>query len=169
VASNIAVSLAPGTLSWYLTNSQLGPYVSDPDGNGVTLTNAFSITPGVTVGYYATGGGYVSYNRPKGLTNDSFSYVVTDGQLNATARVDLAVAPVGSRTVTARRSGTSIVISDVGTPGLLYDLLWSTNLAGWQISGVCTAAPNGTVYYSEPATNALKFYQLQSSMKNELP
>lgn len=166
LASNMAVSLGPGVLNWRLSNSQLAPYVFDVEGDAVVLTNAISSTPGVSV---AVADGYLNYTRPRGLTNDNFYYVVTDGLLNATARVEVVVAPVGSHTLTAYLDGASLVLTDLGTPMNLYDVLWSTNLAGWRVLNVSTAAPNGAIYYSEPATNKHGFYRLQSSMQNEVP
>jgi hypothetical protein len=132
---------------------------SDPEGDAITLTAvAAASAQGGTV---STNFGWVWYTQPAGYTNtDSFTYVISDGTLQTTGTVAVAIIndPNAAQNIEFSQSlgnGTNLT-SFLGIPGRTYSIQYTTNLAtaAWQTLGTATANGTGQFQYTDtPGTN----------------
>ena len=123
---------------------------SDPDGDTLSLYSVAATSgQGGTV---ATNNGWVFYTPPAGGTNaDSFSYVITDGTLQATGLVAVVIIndtnAAQNIELSQNLGAGGFQTSFFGIPERTYTIQYTTNLAspGWQPLG--TAAANATGWF----------------------
>ena len=139
---------------------------SDPDGDTITLYSVSAAS--VQGGIIATNLGWVFYTRPAGYTNaDSFSYVITDGSLQATGSVAVAIISDTNAAQNIELSQNlgngSFLTSFFGIPGRTYTIQYATNLTvpNWQSLGTAAADATGQFQFTDsPGTNLpARFYR----------
>jgi autotransporter-associated beta strand protein len=176
LGSNQAINSAPiagsDTLQRYPTTgakmrvTSLLANDTDADGDAISLisVNAASAQGGTVTTNY----GWVFYTRPAGYTNaDSFTYVITDGSLQATGSVTVAIVSdtnAAQNTELSQNLGNgSLLTSFFGIPGRTYTIQYTTNLAtpNWQSLGTAAADATGQFQYTDsPGTNLpARFYR----------
>jgi autotransporter-associated beta strand protein len=139
---------------------------TDTDGDAISLisVNAASAQGGTVT----TNHGWVFYTRPAGYTNaDSFTYVITDGSLQATGSVAVAIVSdtnaAQNLDLSQNLGNGSLLTSFFGIPGRTYTIQYTTNLAtpNWQSLGTAAADATGRFQYTDsPGTNLpARFYR----------
>jgi hypothetical protein len=132
---------------------------SDPDGDAITLASVTAAS--VQGGTVSTNFGWVLYTQPTGYTNaDSFTYVISDGTLQTTGTVAVAIindtnAAQNIEFSQSLGNGTNLT-GFLGIPGRTYSIQYTTNLAtaAWQTLGTATANVSGQFQYPDvPGTN----------------
>jgi len=139
---------------------------SDPEGDAIHLYSVPAASAqGGTVN---TNFGWVFYTGPAGYTNaDSFTYVISDGTLQTTGTVAVAIISDTNAAQNIEFSQNlgngSTLTSFLGIPGRTYSIQSTTNLttAAWQTLGTATANAAGQFQYTDsPGTNApVHFYR----------
>ena len=112
-------------------------------------------------GLVVTNFGWLFYTRPAGFTNtDSFVYVITDGSLQATGSVAVAIVPdtnfSQSIELSTNLGSGSTRTSFFGIPGRTYTIQYTTNQVSptWQALGTATTDATGLLQYTDsPGTN----------------
>ncbi len=176
LGSNQAINSAPiagsDTLQRYPTTGAKARVTAllandtDADGDAISLisVNAASAQGGTVT----TNHGWVFYARPAGYTNaDSYTYVITDGSLQATGSVTVAIVSdtnAAQNTELSQNLGNgSLLTSFFGIPGRTYTIQYTTNLAtpNWQSLGTAAADATGRFQYTDsPGTNLpARFYR----------
>jgi hypothetical protein len=132
---------------------------SDPEGDAINL---YSVTAASAQGGTVnTNFGWVFYTQPTGYTNaDSFTYVISDGTLQTTGAVAVAIITDTNAAQNIEFSQNlgngSTLTSFLGIPGRTYSIQSTTNLitAPWQTIGAATANATGQFQYTDsPGAN----------------
>lgn len=158
-----SASTPPGT-PISITTATLVAATNDPDGD-IVLTTAAGPSS-VHGGTITLGGPSVTYTPPSAFSGaDSFPVTFTDARgATVTGTVNITVQTPGSGApgpVAFSLAGGQAVLSYQGTAGLSYTLQRSVNLAQWTNIGTVTAAPNGSVTFTDPSPPAVKaFYRI---------
>ena len=121
---------------------------SDPDGDAISLTSlAAASAQGGIIGEHLR---WVLYTHPGGHTNtDSFTYVISDGTLQTTGSVAVAIItdPNAAQNIELSQNlgNGTFLTSFLGIPGRTYSIQYTTNLATarWQTLGTATANATG--------------------------
>jgi len=145
---------AKGRVSTLLAND------TDPEGDSLSLSSVSAAS--AQGGIVTTNFGWFFYMRPAGFTNaDSFAYVITDGSLQATGAVAVAMVTDTNLSQTIELSTNlgngSTLTTFFGIPGRTYTIQYTTNVLAptWQALGTATADATGLLQYTDsPGTNA---------------
>ncbi len=144
-----------------LTN--LLAYVTDADGDSLTLQSVGTGTNGATI---LTNGAYIYYLSAAGAgsnDNDSFTYTVNDGfGGSATSNVLVDVySAVGPSQMSIPTNGV-VNITFFSIPNETFMVQMTTNLSGpWWAVSTNTIGTNGFWLFTDPnATNPQQFYRL---------
>jgi hypothetical protein len=169
---NSAPVAASDTLSRYPTTgvkarvTTLLANDTDHDGDAVSFVSVSATS--AQSGAVATNSGWVFYTPPAGYTNtDSFSYVATDGGLQATGSVAVAIVSDTNAAQNIELSQNlgngSFATSFFGIPGRIYTIQYTTNLTNpnWQPLGTAAADATGWFQYTDsPGTGTpARFYR----------
>jgi len=129
---------------------------SDPDGYPLSLYSV-NATSGLG-GAVTTNNGWVFYTPPAGGTNaDSFSYVITDGLLQATGSVAVVILndtnAAQNIELSQNLGAGGIQTSFFGIPERTYTIQFTTNLTspGWQPLGTAAANVTGWFEFTDSA------------------
>ena len=154
-----------------LHSAKITARASDPDGDSVTLTQAFG--PGSQGGTVALAAGRLTYTPPAGFTGSETVEVELRDANGATVRGLVALTviaePVGTgalgRNLTdfTLRGGRAEMIFR-GIPGRVYTIQRSTDLSAWVDLGNVTAGADGKIPFTDPAPPAPQgFYRTRAN------
>lgn len=154
-----------------LHSAKITARASDPDGDSVTLTQAFG--PGSQGGTVALAAGRLTYTPPAGFTGGETVEVELRDANGATVRGLVALTviaePVGTgalgRNLTdfTLRGGRAEMIFR-GIPGRVYTIQRSTDLSAWVDLGNVTAGADGKIPFTDPAPPAPQgFYRTRAN------
>ena len=146
VAGNATYTRTVNSLKIF-TSNLLTNYVTDPDGNTLTVSSTGISTNGITL---QNGPGFFGYINANSV-NDRFSYTVTDGfGGSATAFIYINFNPfVAAQNATVVTSNNVARLAFCGIPGYRYGIERSTNLVGWTLILITNAPGNGAFLYTD--------------------
>ncbi len=134
------------------TISALLAYVTDVDGDTISLTGLSTSTNGVTL---FTNAVLIQYRNTNNV-NDRFSYLVNDGfGGSSTGVVSVIFNPFGNGNPQTGQAGTVIPVAGVahltyyGIPTYHYGIQRSTNLATWITIQTTNAPSNGVLNFDD--------------------
>ncbi len=139
---------------------------TDPDGDSLTLSSVSATS--AQGGTVVVANSWVLYTRPTGFTNaDSFSYVATDGGLQATGSVAITIVadtdPSQNVVATEFLGNGDVRPHFLGIPGRTYSIQYTTNLVtpNWHSLGTATTAATGTLEFTDspPPAAPTRFYR----------
>jgi hypothetical protein len=142
---------------------------TDVDGDALVITNV----SGAVNGTVTTDGTSVTYTATNAATNDSFTYIVSDGFGGSASQtvnvvIDNSVAgQTGHNNLSASMSGGQAVLKYAGIPGYSYALQWTHNLTPpivWTPLFTNTAATNGMIgslFFTNTPSGSNDYYRTQ--------
>ncbi|MEY4384996.1 MAG: hypothetical protein RLY20_279, partial [Verrucomicrobiota bacterium] len=163
VASNFDLGVAVGGSA---TAPVIGKYVTDADGDAVTITAVSTPANGTAT---IVGGTSITYTSTSTATSDSFTYTVTDA-LGATDTKTVTVSissPTGFNLISGPTSvgGGQYQFDYLGIPGQQYAIDEAASLTPpitWTPVATNTAAGNGALSFTITPSNPSGYFRTRS-------
>lgn len=163
VAGNVSYSLQFGSLLKIQVGDLL-TYVTDADGDPITLTGVGVSTNGITP---TSDGTHIFYQNTNHV-NDQFNYAVSDGfGGSATGTVTVVVSPfLTGQSATMSVGASTVTVNFAGIPGYAYGVQRSTNLVNWVTLETTNAPATGAFSYTDDFSDlgvvpSSAYYQLE--------